>query len=36
MIEDKEKLKQMSEKAIKVSIPNVEDRIYNEIKKIVK
>lgn len=36
MIEDKEKLKQMSEKAIKVSIPNVEDRIYNEIKKIIK
>lgn len=36
MIEDKEKLKQMGEKAIKVSIPNVEDKIYNEIKKIVK
>lgn len=36
MIEDKEKLKQMGEKAIKVSIPNVEDRIYNEIKKIIK
>lgn len=36
MIKDKEKLKQMSEKAIKVSIPNVEDKIYNEIKKIVK
>lgn len=36
MIENKEKLKQMGKKAIKVSIPNVEDKIYNEIKKIVK
>ena len=36
MVKDEKKLKQMGEKAIKVSIPNVEERIYIEVKKVVK
>ena len=36
ILENKEKLKQMGENAEKVSIKNVEDRIYNEIEKLIK
>jgi len=36
MLKDKEKLKQMGENARKVAIPNVENKIYEEIKKLVK
>ena len=36
MIEDKENLSKMGEKAKKTSIDNVEDRIYEEIMKIIK
>lgn len=35
ILENKEKLKQMGENAEKVSIKNVEDRIYNEIEKLI-
>ena len=36
MLKDKEGLKKMGENAIKVAIPNVEDKIYEEIKRLVK
>lgn len=36
ILENKEKLKQMGENAEKVSIKNVEDKIYNEIEKLIK
>ena len=36
MINDKEKLEQMGEKAQKVSIKNVEDKIYQVIEKLIK
>ena len=35
MMSDSQKLKQMGENAKKISIPNVEDRIYAEIKKYI-
>lgn len=35
MVKNEEKLKQMGEKAMQISIPDVEERIYKEIKKIV-
>ena len=35
MVKDKTKLQQMGEKARSISIPNVEDRIYKEVKKVV-
>ena len=36
MVRDKSKLKKMGENATKVAMQNVEDRIYKEIKKVVK
>ena len=36
LVKDKEKLVQMGEKANKISIPNVEERIYKEITKTIK
>lgn len=36
VVKDKNNLKQMGEKAKSISIPDVEERIYKEIKKIVK
>lgn len=36
MAKDKEKLKQMGEIAKSISVPDVEDRIYSEIKKAIK
>ena len=36
MIGDKIKLKQMGKNASKVAMKNVEDRIYKEIKKVIK
>lgn len=36
MVKDKNKLKQMAEKAKSISIMNVEERIYEEIKKVIK
>ena len=36
VMSDEEKLKQMGENAAKLYLPNVEERIYKEIKYIVK
>ena len=36
MVKDTKKLKQMGEKAINISIPDVEERIYKEIRKVAK
>ena len=36
IINDKEKLKQMGENAEKIAIKNVEEKIYNEIKKLIR
>ena len=36
MLQDKEKLAQMGKNAGKVAVQNVEDRIYEEIKKLVR
>ena len=36
MVRDKSKLKKMGENATKVAMQNVEDRIYKEIKEVVK
>lgn len=36
MIKDKTELEKMSENALKIYMPNVEERIYNEIKELIK